>query len=258
MESQSTASSLVRQCYAAYESKDRSAIEKLLSDDFRFSSPLDDRIDKALYMRRCWPNSENIRAFHIEKLFEKDNEVFVRYEGERFDGGKWRCAEFFRVEGGHIAEVQVYFASLLTPANRKASDEARIRELIEDRAAAVRAGNVEGATANTAPDFVSFDVVLRRVGADSLRNRAAEWLASFRGPIGCEVRDLKIAAGEDVAFSHSLNRYSGTTVAGAKIDMWVRATNCFSKVEGKWTLAHEHQSVPFDAESGKASLGLKP
>jgi ketosteroid isomerase-like protein len=146
MKSHATASDLVRQCYAAYESKDRKVIEKLLSDDFRFSSPLDDRIDKALYMRRCWPNSENIRAFHIEQLFEKDNEVLVRYEGERFDGGKWRCTEFFRVEGGRIAEVQVYFGSLLTPANRKATDEARIRELVEDRGEAVRTRKVEGAT----------------------------------------------------------------------------------------------------------------
>jgi ketosteroid isomerase-like protein len=134
VQAHASASDLVRQCYAAYESKDRSAIEKLLSDDFRFSSPLDDRIDKALYMRRCWPNSENIRAFHIEKLFEKDNEVFVLYEGERFDGGKWRCTEFFRIQGNRIAEVQVYFGSLPTPANRKAADEAGDR-------------NVEGATA---------------------------------------------------------------------------------------------------------------
>ncbi len=260
MEPQSTASRLVRQCYAAYESKDRTAIEKLLSDDFTFSSPLDDRIDKALYMRRCWPNSEHIRAFHIEKLFEKDNEVFVRYEGERFDGGKFRCTEFFRVEGNQIAEVQVYFASLLTPANRKATDEARIRELIEDRAEAVRARNVEGTTANTAPDFVSFDVVnpLRRIGAGDSAKRAAEWFASFQGSIGYEIRDLSIAAGEDVAFSHCLNRFSGTTVGGGNIDMWVRATHCYRKVDGNWTLVHEHQSVPFDPESGKASLSLKP
>ena len=105
-------SDLIRRCYGAYESKDRKAIENLLSDDFTFSSPLDDHIDRAKYFERCWPNSNNIRTFRIEKLFEKHNEAFVLYEGERYDGGRWRCTEFFRIEGNQIKEVQVFFASL--------------------------------------------------------------------------------------------------------------------------------------------------
>ena len=40
--------------------------------------------------------------------------------------------------------------------------------------------------------------------------------------------------------------------------MWVRSTVCFRKVEGDWVIAHEHTSMPFDAESGKASVNLKP
>ncbi len=112
MGSQNLVSDLVRGCYAAYEAKDRKAIEELLSDDFTFTSPLDDHIDRATYFKRCWPNSENIRAFRIEKLFEKGNEAFVRYEGERKDGATFRCTEFFRIEGNKIKEVEVYFASL--------------------------------------------------------------------------------------------------------------------------------------------------
>ena len=112
MESRTIVSNLIRGCYAAYESKDRNAIEELLSDDFTFSSPLDDHIDRKKYFERCWPNSKNIRSFAIEKLFEKDNEAFVRYEGTRNDGGKWRCTEFFRIEGNKIKEVEVYFAAI--------------------------------------------------------------------------------------------------------------------------------------------------
>jgi ketosteroid isomerase-like protein len=40
--------------------------------------------------------------------------------------------------------------------------------------------------------------------------------------------------------------------------MWVRATTCYRKIDGKWMITHEHQSVPFDTESGKASLDLEP
>jgi hypothetical protein len=29
-------------------------------------------------------------------------------------------------------------------------------------------------------------------------------------------------------------------------------------MDGKWTVTHEHDSVPFNVESGKASLDLRP
>lgn len=131
MEQQNSVADLIRRCYAAYESKDRKAIEELISEDFTFTSPLDDHIDRARYFQRCWPNSENIRSFHIEKLFEKGNEAFVRYEGTRNDGAKFRCTEFFRVAGNKIREVEVYFASLMTSENLAALVEARARELTE-------------------------------------------------------------------------------------------------------------------------------
>jgi len=76
MKSQTTVSDLIQKYYAAYEQKDRKAIEPLLTDDFSFSSPHDDHIDRASYFSRCWPNSERIRSFYIEKLFEKGNEAF--------------------------------------------------------------------------------------------------------------------------------------------------------------------------------------
>ena len=107
-----TVSDLVRRYYASYDAKDRQACERLLSEDFKFSSPRDDHIDRASYFARCWPNSEKYRATRIERLFVEDNQAFVRYECEKNDGGKFRCVEFLTIEGGKIAEVEVYFGSL--------------------------------------------------------------------------------------------------------------------------------------------------
>ena len=125
---------------------------------------------------------------------------------------------------------------------------------------AVRAKDVDGAMANVARDVVSFDVVnpLQHTGSEALRQRAATWFSSFAGPIGFDMRDRRVAAADDVAFSHSLNRYSGTLTNGANLDMWVRATACYRRIGGRWVLTHEHSSVPFDGETGQASLDLMP
>jgi ketosteroid isomerase-like protein len=72
------------------------------------------------------------------------------------------------------------------------------------------------------------------------------------------VRDLSVTAADEAAFCHYLYRVTGTMTNGREVDMWVRSTVCFRKVEGAWVVAHEHTSVPFDAESGKASVNLKP
>jgi len=148
----------------------------------------------------------------------------------------------------------------MTTANGKAIGEAEIRALMGARVEAVRAKDLDGLLSHHAPDVRSFDVVnpLQHIGSDAIRARAAAWLSSFRGPIGFEIRDLGIAAGDDMAFCHSLNRVGGTTTDGRKIDMWWRATVCFRKIDGKWMVTHEHSSVPFDVASGKASLDLKP
>lgn len=144
--------------------------------------------------------------------------------------------------------------------NSTATDEAQLRSLIEDRMRAVRAQDINGAMSNIAPDILSFDVInpLQHLGSEVGRKRAEEWFASFQGPIGYEMRDLSITTSETVAFCHSLNRYSGTKTDGEEINMWVRATVGFRKIDGKWVVTHEHQSVPFDPESGTASLDLKP
>lgn len=102
-------SELVRGCFEAYQNKDRNAIEELLSDDFTFTSPYDDSIDRKTYFERCWPYSIELKSFTIEKLFENGNEAFVRYECEQTSGRKFRNTEYFRAENGKIKEVDVYF-----------------------------------------------------------------------------------------------------------------------------------------------------
>ena len=136
-------------------------------------------------------------------------------------------------------------------------------EIIESTgkwAIALREKDVEAVISYYDSDVVMFDVVdpLVSNGTGLLRTRLTEWLSSFDGHMGFEVSDLKIEAGNYIAFCHGLNRVIGTKVDGVKIDMCWRATLCWRKIDGNWKITHSHASVPFNMETGMASLDLKP
>jgi len=50
----------------------------------------------------------------------------------------------------------------------------------------------------------------------------------------------------------------GMTTTGQRLDMWWRGSVYCRKLDGKWMISRVHSSVPFDTETGKTSLGLKP
>lgn len=111
-----------------------------------------------------------------------------------------------------------------------------------------------------APDIVSFDVQppLWIAGAEAKWKNWEEAFAVFQSPLDYEIRELTITLDGDVAFTHSLNRLSGTLESGNRGGFWVRATCCFRKIDGEWLIAHDHASVPLDVESGRAVLDLEP
>jgi len=100
---------LARDCYGAYESGDRRAIEELLADDFTFYSPADVGIDRARYFERCWPNAELLEAFEFKRLVEAGDEVVVTYESTKTDGNRFRNTEVLTFEGDKICKAEVYF-----------------------------------------------------------------------------------------------------------------------------------------------------
>ncbi|CAN7362809.1 nuclear transport factor 2 family protein [Polaromonas sp. LjRoot131] len=107
---------LVRRYFSAYETQDRTVLEDLLDERFTFSSPLDDRINRAAYFARCWPNSRTLRRFTVEKIFDQGDEAFIRYEAESSTGKKFCNTEWLRFQGGKLIEVQVYFGRDTRPA----------------------------------------------------------------------------------------------------------------------------------------------
>jgi ketosteroid isomerase-like protein len=100
---------IVKQSYQAYVDKDRAALEAVIANDFHFTSPLDNRIDRRCYLERCWPNSKTISGFEYENFVVDGNHVFVTYVATHDSGRRFKNTEIFTMRDGKIVNVQVFF-----------------------------------------------------------------------------------------------------------------------------------------------------
>ena len=100
---------VARRAYQAYVDKDRNAIESVIADNFHFTSPLDNDLNRETYFQRCWPNSQRIRKFDFIHMVEHGAGVFVVYECQNIDGTRFRNAEHLKVRSGKLTAVEVYF-----------------------------------------------------------------------------------------------------------------------------------------------------
>jgi uncharacterized protein (TIGR02246 family) len=149
------------------------------------------------------------------------------------------------------------------PAPDPAKDIADITAVYDRFGKAVASKDLNAIMAFYVPDdsLLVFDVVPPRQykGAAAYRKDWEDTLALIPGTIDASVTDLDVTAtGGDLAWAHSIQHFAGTTKDGKKIDMNVRVTDGFKKVNGQWLIALEHVSVPVDILTGKADLSSKP
>ena len=95
--------------YRAYLDRDRSAIELFIAEDFHFTSPLDNRIDRKTYFERCWPNTRWLTGFDFIAVVPSGDRVYVTYVGHGDGGRSFRNTEALTVRDGKIVEAEVYF-----------------------------------------------------------------------------------------------------------------------------------------------------
>jgi ketosteroid isomerase-like protein len=101
----------IRKLFAAYLSNDRKAVEATFTDDFRFTTPYDDEIDKATYFDRCWKVPDWIERQDLETIMVDGEAAFVTYRCVAKDGKSFRNTEFFTFEGDRIRRIDVYFGA---------------------------------------------------------------------------------------------------------------------------------------------------
>jgi ketosteroid isomerase-like protein len=102
---------IIRALFAAYMANDRKAVEAMLTEDFRFTSPYDDQIDRKTYFERCWRDTGWIERHELEKILVEGDEAFVTYNCLARGGKSFRNTEFFAFAGSRIKRIDVYFGA---------------------------------------------------------------------------------------------------------------------------------------------------
>ena len=126
------------------------------------------------------------------------------------------------------------------------TDQSAIRELVENWASAVRAKDLNGILANHSPDILMFDVPMPLVsrGIDAYRKTWDLFFSWAEDPVVFAITEMDITAGDEVAYVTALMRCAGTEKSGEKIKLDFRLTMGLRKLDGKWTVMHEHHSIP--------------
>lgn len=101
----------LRALFAAYLANDRQRVADALADDFRFTSPFDDEIDRETYLARCWKDPGWIARHEIERIFVQGDEAFVTYRCLATDGKSFRNTEFVTFAGDKVRRIDVYFGA---------------------------------------------------------------------------------------------------------------------------------------------------
>jgi len=100
---------VVRRYLGAYQHDDRTALEACIADNFHFTSPEDDAIDRVRYFQHCWPNHGTTRAIDIERVVEDGNAAYVTYLLTTIEGKRIHNTERVTFEGDKIKTIEVFF-----------------------------------------------------------------------------------------------------------------------------------------------------
>jgi uncharacterized protein (TIGR02246 family) len=131
-----------------------------------------------------------------------------------------------------------------------ATDEQQIRTLIEDWAAAVHRGDLDGVLADHADDILMFDVPPPHQGVRGIAAYAQTWPDFFRwqaGGASFAIESLEVTAGSDVAYAFGLLRCGTPEELADKPEVRLRLTIGLRKEQGRWIVAHEHHSFADDS-----------
>jgi uncharacterized protein (TIGR02246 family) len=124
-------------------------------------------------------------------------------------------------------------------------DETEIRDLIERWAKAVRMKNLDGIIARHSSEILMFDVPppFESKGIEAYRKTWDLFYSAQPESIAFDVQRMDIVAGADVAFVAAAMQCAEERRNGERTKLDFRLTVGLRKIEGEWTILHEHHSI---------------
>lgn len=125
-------------------------------------------------------------------------------------------------------------------------DEAVIRELIGQWTTAVRRRDFAGILQDHSSDIIMFDVPppFESKGIEAYEQTWNLFFSCSADPIVFDIDSMAITAGTDVAFVAATMHCTQPGPDEARQELKFRLTMGLRKICGRWTITHEHHSVP--------------
>jgi ketosteroid isomerase-like protein len=105
-----------------------------------------------------------------------------------------------------------------------------------------------------------FDVTPPRehVGYADYRKDWQDTFGLFKGTLNFAISELHVVTDGTLGYGRSIQHLWGTMKDRQPLDITVRVTDDYQKIDGTWYIVQEHVSVPVDLATGKGDLHSKP
>lgn len=105
-----------------------------------------------------------------------------------------------------------------------------------------------------------FDVVPPREYSswEAYKKDWEELFAALPGPVKNTISEQTVHVVGSLAYGHSIQTGELTRKDGTKMTIVARTTDIYRKMNGKWLIVEEHNSVPVDLDAMKPDLMSKP
>ena len=125
-------------------------------------------------------------------------------------------------------------------------EDLAVRNVVESWAAAVRRRDYEGILKNHSSDIVMFDVPppFQSKGIEAYKKTWDLFFSCSGDPVVFDITSMNIFADNRVAFVIATMHCTEPGPQGKRQDLEFRLTIGLQKVDGQWTILHEHHSVP--------------
>jgi SnoaL-like domain len=102
---------IIRKYYSLWSRQNEwRPVDMMLTDDFTFTSPVDDRISKSAFKTGCWDTQHALIAGHdLDRVFVIGDQAFVRYTCRTKNGKSFRNVEYLQLKDKKIAAIECYF-----------------------------------------------------------------------------------------------------------------------------------------------------